>query len=187
MAKSKNNVITHGLSGKIGDMLVFTQRAGKTIVGKIPDRSTVAPSDKQQKVNKKFQEAIIYAKAAIQDPATKAAYAAAAKGGQNAFNVAVADLFNAPDIESIDLSGYTGKVGDKIMILATDDFKVTAVSVEIYNADGSLVEKGPAVADAAGNHFTYTATTVNAALTGDKIVIKASDLPGNLTEKQEIL
>ena len=36
MAKQSNNVVTHGLSGKVGDLLVFSQRAGKTVVGKAP-------------------------------------------------------------------------------------------------------------------------------------------------------
>ncbi len=31
MAQSKNNIITHGLSGKVGDIIVFSQRGGKTI------------------------------------------------------------------------------------------------------------------------------------------------------------
>lgn len=26
MAQSKNNIITHGLSGKVGDIIVFSQR-----------------------------------------------------------------------------------------------------------------------------------------------------------------
>ena len=34
MAKQTNNVITHGLSGKVGDLLVFRQRAGKTVIAK---------------------------------------------------------------------------------------------------------------------------------------------------------
>jgi len=36
MAKSRNNVITHGLSGLIGDLLVFRQKGGKTIVSDRP-------------------------------------------------------------------------------------------------------------------------------------------------------
>ena len=34
MAESKNNIITHGLSGKIGDLIVFSQRDGKTFAAK---------------------------------------------------------------------------------------------------------------------------------------------------------
>ena len=36
MAKSENNVLTHGMSGKIGDLLVFRNVNGKTIVSKAP-------------------------------------------------------------------------------------------------------------------------------------------------------
>jgi len=36
MAESKNNIITHGLSGKVGDLIVFSQRNGKTIVSRAP-------------------------------------------------------------------------------------------------------------------------------------------------------
>lgn len=40
MAESKNNIVTHGLSGKVGDLLVFSQRNGKTIVSKAPKERT---------------------------------------------------------------------------------------------------------------------------------------------------
>jgi hypothetical protein len=54
----------------------------------------------------------------------KAAYAAKAKKGWTAYNAAVADFLNAPDIDTIDLSGYTGQPGDPIRIIVTDDYKV---------------------------------------------------------------
>jgi len=40
MAESKNNIITHGLSGKVGDLIVFSQRNGKTFVSKAPRKKT---------------------------------------------------------------------------------------------------------------------------------------------------
>ena len=43
MAKSRNNVVTHGLSGLIGDLLVFRQRANETIVANRPKLSTKLP------------------------------------------------------------------------------------------------------------------------------------------------
>jgi hypothetical protein len=43
MAKSRNNVVTHGLSGLIGDLLVFRQRANKTIVANRPKLSAKLP------------------------------------------------------------------------------------------------------------------------------------------------
>lgn len=187
MAKSNNNVITHGLSGKIGDMLVFTQRNGKTIVGKLPDKSHVEQSDKQKAVNKRFQEAVIYAKVVVADAALKAEYESKAGDGKSAYNVAIADFFNAPDIEEINLSNYHGLAGQQIIIRATDDFKVVQVRVIIYNSDASLVEQGDAVISSNGVDWIYTATANTDQQTGDKLVIQASDLPGNLTERQENL
>jgi len=36
MAQSKGNIITQDLSGKVGNILVFSQRNGKTFVSKVP-------------------------------------------------------------------------------------------------------------------------------------------------------
>jgi hypothetical protein len=187
MAKSNNNVVTYGLSGKIGDLLVFRQRDGKTIVSKMPEKSKTV-SDKQKAQRKRFQQAVIYGKAAVDAPDTGELYKAAAKKqkGKTPINVAVADFFNAPDIEHVDLSGYAGNVGDRIRINASDDFAVKSVHVRIANADGSLVEKGEA-AQSGGNLWIYTATQNNENLNGDKIVISASDLPGNVTEENHEL
>jgi hypothetical protein len=182
MAQSKNNVITHGLSGKVGDILVFRQRYGKTIVSKIPEQSKPA-SEKQIQHRKRFQKAVIYAKTAIVANETAELYKKAAQKGRIPLNVAVADFFNAPDIDTVDLSAYTGAAGDEIRIIVTDDFAVKSVHVQISNADGSLVEEGDAV-NSAGDLWIYTATVNNENMEGDRIVIIASDLPGNVTEKQ---
>jgi hypothetical protein len=45
MAKSKDNIITHGLSGKVGDIIVFSQRGNKTIVSKAPKERTGEPTE----------------------------------------------------------------------------------------------------------------------------------------------
>jgi hypothetical protein len=185
MAESKNNVITHGLSGKI-DLLVFRQRNGKTLVSKAPKEITQT-SLAQEQVKQRFQQAVIYAKAAIANATTKEAYDSKAEAGQSAYNVAIADFFNAPDIQAIDVSAYTGAVGSKIGIKVTDDFKVEQVYVQIVNADGTLVEQGNAVADANGLDWLYTATINNASLTGDKIIVTATDKPGNDTNLEKTL
>ena len=39
MAKQSNNVVTFGASGKIGGLLVFSQRGGKTIIFTVPRKS----------------------------------------------------------------------------------------------------------------------------------------------------
>ncbi|MFK8301963.1 hypothetical protein ACI75Y_03545 [Capnocytophaga stomatis] len=181
MAESKNNIITHGLSGKVGDILVFSQRNGKTIVSKAPQGKREF-SDKQKEYFEKFQQATIYAKGAMKNLTAKEAYQSEAdkKQGVTAYNVAVADMLKAPKIERIDLSSYTGQVGDTIKVRAYDDFKVVSVTVHIYNADGSLVEEGNAVDN--GLDWVYIATQTNADLSGDKIVVRATDTPANITE-----
>lgn len=187
MAESKNNIVTHGLSGKVGDLLVFSQRNGKTVVSKAPKERTGELSDKQKAHKLKFQKAVLYAKAALANPIKNQMYEARADSakGITTYNVAVADLLNAPDIEEIDLSGYSGTPGDLIKITATDDFEVVAVTVKIENADGSLVEQGTAVNN--GAEWIYTATASNPDLAGDKITVQATDNPANMTELIEQL
>jgi hypothetical protein len=187
MAKSKNNVVTYGLSGKIGDLLVFRQVNGKTVVSKIPTQSTTV-SEKQQAHRKRFQQAVVYGNMAVRSAETSALYSAAAdkQKGKKPVNVAVADFFNAPDIENINLSEYTGSVGDKIEVRVYDDFAVKYVHISIFNADGLLVEEGEAVHDA-GNLWIYVTTQDNENLEGDKIVVTASDLPGNIAREEENL
>ncbi|MDR2120087.1 MAG: hypothetical protein LBP64_04335 [Tannerella sp.] len=184
MAKQTNNIVTHGLSGTIGGMLVFRQTASGTVV-QSPPRTSGKESEAQRAHRRKFQRAVLYANAAVSDPATEAAYATKVKPGQAARHVAVADFFHAPDIDVIDLSGYHGKPGDVIRIEVTDDFAVAEVKVVIRNSDGSPVEEGYAKREATGYEWTYAATAENAVLTGDRIEILASDTPGNISSKTE--
>jgi hypothetical protein len=187
MAKSKRNIVTHGLSGKLGDMLVFRQVGGETIVSSVAEPSKKV-SEKQIEHRKKFKHAVVYAKTAIDSPETKEIYeVVAAKKGKRAFVVAVADFFNAPEIEHINVSGYTGQPGDVIIIEVSDDVLVTSVHVSIINADGTVVEEGEAVAETAlGYVWKYTATQVNESLEGDKITVSVSDLPHNVVTEEII-
>src|SRR5689334_15673299 len=98
MAESKNNIVTHGISGKLGDLIVLRQKAGKTFVGKAPHEMTGEPTEAQKEIQSRFQQAILYGKAAIADPTIKKEYHKAAGPGQSAFNVAVADFFHAPAV-----------------------------------------------------------------------------------------
>lgn len=189
MAESKNNIITHGLSGKIGDLIVFRSRNGKTFVSSAPKERTGEPSEAQQAQKAKFQEAVLYAKVAINNPEISEDYKKEAKkDAKTPYNVAIADFFHAPDIKSIDIEGYTGKVGDTIRIKVTDDFKVKGVSVSIFNTDGTEVEHTNAVKNVNDeSEWVFTAKTANASLDGDKIIIRATDIPGNISEKETSL
>ena len=183
MAKVGDNIVTTGLSGKLGNLLVFRNVGGKTVVSSAPKKKQSAPSEAQEKHRLKFQEAILYARSSMADNNVKDGYKAAAQEGESAFNVAVADFFNAPSIHEIDVSNYTGQPGSYIQIRAIDDFSVKEVSVTIQNADGSEVEHGMAVQQPGAIWWRYTAVQTNQSLTGDRIVVRVSDLPGNLTQQ----
>ncbi|MGV8134119.1 MAG: hypothetical protein AB2L20_02805 [Mangrovibacterium sp.] len=188
MGESKKNLATDGLMGQVGNFVFRRRRVdGKIFVSRHPGEQEAEPTEAQLSVREKFQQAAIYGRAAVSNPETKAEYAAAAKPGQSAYNVAVADFFRAPDIEEVDLSAYAGQVGDVIRIKATDNFKVQQVKVRIENADASLIEEGQAAADADGRSWTYTATAVNESLTGDKITVTATDRPQNVTREEQVL
>ena len=100
MAKSQNNVVTHGLSSKIGDMLIFRQKGGKNIMATKSDKPRTL-SEKQKEQMLRFQYASLDVKTAqlsveYQDTATKE---------KTAYVIAVADFLEAPGIEQVDLSG----------------------------------------------------------------------------------
>lgn len=186
MAVSKNNVVTNGLSGLVGDMLVFRNYYGKTIVSSKPKERTVNPSVSQQAHTKKFQEAILYAKAAVKNPQTMEIYEQAAKNGLTPYNIAIADFFHAPDIKMIDLSEYTGKLGDLIRIQVVD-YEVKEVVVTIINPDGTEVEHGNAQYSELTGNWEFRATATNTSLDGDKIIVTATDIPGNIGMTEEVL
>jgi len=183
MGKLDDNVLVHGLRGKVGDLLVFRIVNGKTIVAKAPSTANRVPSQKQLDRQEHFQEAVIYGKTVVVTPELKAMYETAVPEGKSVYKIALADFLRAPKISKVDVNEYTGKAGSIIKLRAIDDFMVKSVMVAIYNNDGSLVEQGNAVVGPNGLDWVYTATTSNDSLAGDKIVIRASDLPGNMAEQ----
>jgi hypothetical protein len=174
----KDNYVTSGASGNVGNLWSFRQRAGKTVLAKQRGVSSRPPNEKGLALQARFKKSLSYAKEAMSNPVIKAAYAAAAPRGVSAFNVAVGDAASSPVVSLIDSTSYHGAVGDTLIIEATDNFKVTGVVVTIDNAAGDLIESGNAVLQENKN-WLYTATVANAALAGSKITAVASDLPGN--------
>jgi hypothetical protein len=181
MPQSKNNFATHGLSGTFPGIGTFYIRAGKTFLRKIRAKPSVPDSEEQVAVKKRFAGCIKYAKAAIKDPVIKAAYAAVAKPGSSAFNRVVTDARFPPKIGNFTMDNYQGRPGDSFMVEATDDFKVTAVSLSIHDAKGNLIEEGNALMQMNEVDWLYVAGVANESLAGSKITVIATDLPGNET------
>src|SRR5690606_5320059 len=144
MAKSKDNVVMQGASGKIGRNLVFRQKGDQTIIARRP-RETAAgrPISKDQlNVQQRFLDAALYAKKAIKDEDMKAAYKAKATINQTAYNVAFKDFFTPPTVRRLNDTGYSGQAGDEITFMVRDIMRVTQIEVEILDSSEVLIETG---------------------------------------------
>ncbi|SDG22673.1 hypothetical protein [Chitinophaga filiformis] len=184
MAFVKTNIFTRGASGTVGDMMNFRVRKGKTVIAVKRGPSSKPPTEAQQETNERFIIASLFAQDAMKDPATKALYQKAAKGGQTAYNVALRDAMNPPVIDGLDISGYKGTAGDLIAVKARDVITPASVKVAIFSQAGAVLEQGDAVINTRDRRFwIYTVTTTNAALTGTRVVAIATDLPGNKAEE----
>jgi hypothetical protein len=181
MAKVADNIIVKGIRGMLGDMLVFRQLNGQTIVSAKP-KKPVTRTPKQQEGQERFRRAVAYAKASMGNPQLKELYASRISARcTSAHQVAIADYLNAPRIETIDASHYKREAGSAIAINATDDFMVASVQVTIHTADGEVIESGSA-AKGTDDRWIYTTIQHHIGYTNCQITVTASDLPGNTTE-----
>jgi hypothetical protein len=187
MAKVEKNVLTRGLSGKLGNQVVFRNRGANTLMAVAPGRRTKPPTDAQLEQQQRFREAVIYAKSVMADPVLNGEYVNAAKPEESSFNLAVADFLKGPEIIEVDSGQYTGEVGCKIRIRAMDNFRLVSVAVVIYKADETIVESGTAIPDNNGLDWHYTATQHNTAMTGGKIVATVTDTPGHQSQMTMLL
>ena len=179
MAKVRNNVVIRGLSGSFGEQMVIRiDKAGRTIVANKPEfdeNRVFTPGQLAQQ--EAFREARAYAK----DAKAQEMYVVMAEGTpKSPSNIAMADWFHAPEIKEIDLSAWTGGIGQPIRIRAMDDVQVMQVTVVITDEEDAVLEQGAAVAGD-GSWWTYTASTSISATT-PKVLVSVKDLPGHITQ-----
>lgn len=176
-----NSIVSGKFSGILGKEIVFRDWAGKTVVAKAPKSRKGAPSAAQAQIQERFLVASRYAKAIVTnaDQSMAEAYALRLRPRQNVYSRAVEDFMSSPVVQNIDLRNYAGAIGNKIKVRAIDDFRVVSVRVEIYAANGTLLEAGDAPPDINGINWTYTVTQPNNLLTGSKVIAIATDVPGN--------
>jgi hypothetical protein len=171
MAKIKHNILTEGISGMVGDKLVFRQvRDGRTIVCARPDFSHRVWSEEQLTHHSRFQQAAAYARVASK---TIPLYAELARGtAKNAYNIALSDWFNLPVIHSVE------RQDGRIHVEATDNVLVDRVLVTILSQEGKTLEQGQA-ARLDGSWWEYVTATEG------RVKVEAWDMAGNVT-RQEI-
>jgi hypothetical protein len=177
MSNTTENVLTKTYHGKFGDQVVFRNRDNKSIMAKPPKKSLKPATESQLAVRRKFKMASRWAKLVLQDPAILEEYKAVAKGMKSPYVMAVTNYLSPPEIQEIITTGYTGETGNKINVIAFDDFRVTGISVLITDATGAMIEQGECVEDLSADCWVYTATKTVANTAGVKITAEVKDVP----------
>lgn len=175
------DIVMDILSAIVSDHLVIKRdRAGRVILTRKPIFSRDRVFTEAQKGQQgRFREAALYAKSAI---GKEVVYTVMAAGtARTAYNVAIADWFHPPEIEMIDLSGWTGRPGESIHIRALDDVMVKRVTVTITGDEGEVIEQGEAVQEEDVSWWVYTTTQAAPGQSG--VTAAAEDLPGNITRE----
>ena len=182
---ASNNPLTKGLSGRFGQ-IVFRQRHGKTFISKMPCKRKTGPSALESAAREHFKNATIYARSVLADASLKQEYAARAKPGQSAYNVAVAEFYTLDVVHEIDSSAYKGKQGNAIMISIADGLAIASVHVSI-SGKHTLIEEGAASQLPAGLGWVYISTVADPPIAGKKIQVTVTDMKGRLITKTKII
>jgi hypothetical protein len=184
MGSVKENLLTKGFSGRIGDEIVFRQVGSRTLFSKRPrKRTSLAPTPQTER----FGKAVLYAKTVLFDPAIRTEYEEMATRGHlnSAYVAALTDYLKEPRIDLVHTDNYTGAVGSLIWITSVDEFKIQHMTVTVQRADGSTIEVGEAVRE--DGRWKYVATHVNANLSGTKIIAVAKDRPGKEAAAETVI
>ncbi|RFM33494.1 hypothetical protein [Chitinophaga silvisoli] len=178
MAIIKDNLLFQYVEGSLGDQITIYKRNGQIIVAKKRGRSNKKPTQKQLEARYRMQEAAAYAKEILKDPELKAYYASKAGPGQNAWNMAIKDAYNSPQVQSLRFEDST------VVVTAKDEFRVAEVEVIITDPAGAILERGKAVVGRNGVDWYYK---VVALPVGGKVKATVADLAGNETVRELLL
>lgn len=179
VAKLHPNNIIGILHGKVGDLIFVRRKNGSIHVRRLPVRKADFTAGEVASQND-FRQAAAYVRRTKLEPEQYAPYEAEGKiTGKRACDLAHADFRCSPQIQDIDLSGYTGKAGELIDVEAVDNFEVAAVLLTIVGADGVLIEHGPALIQRAPAPWLYTTQATVPISQTVMIHVTAVDRPGN--------
>jgi hypothetical protein len=184
MAKVKLNPIVESVRGGVGD-LVFRKLNGDTVLSGKPDFTNVVATPDQEAHRARFKQAVAYGRMVLADNDAREDYDEAAQAkGKSAFALMVADFMQAPSIDEIDVSQYSGQTGDFIYIRTSDDFTVEEVDVRILDNGGTELESASADFDSATNRWVYEGQTNLTPSTTIRIEVTVTDRPGGTTTTQ---
>lgn len=184
MAKFNKNNRKSDISAMMSDSVIRTIWHGREVFSKKPPppkRKRNSPM--QQESIDRFRGAHAYADRVLQSEEKSALYAKGINPKRtSAHTVAFQDYLNPPVIHYISVYKFKGRAGDVITVKATDDFRVEAVAIEVFDGKGNLLEKGNAERYKRKPFiWKYKTTVANENFDGSVIVATATDLAGNDT------
>ncbi len=192
MARIEMNPAIETISGGVGKFVYRERADGSISVGKSPRvnrHRVVGPAQAQHRET--FKEAIALCNNLQGDPAILAMYKQiVARRGPLARlrGTIIGDILKPPIINSLDLSGYHGAMGNTIRVSAEDNMGVAKLTISIEDeAGGQVIETAeksyttPLVPPAGAIWAYPTAVPVTAGHTV-KVTATAYDLAGNKTE-----
>jgi hypothetical protein len=185
MAVSRNNVVVKNFHGRVGN-IVLRVFGNKTVMSCLPTFKNRKWSKAQLECQNQFRKATKFGHKVLADPELDLFYKNNAKENQSSWNASISDYMLKPEIENIDTSDYNGHEGDTIKVEAFDKFKVVSVIVMIINALGLQIEVGAAVQMPTGE-WVYKVSAENPDWKVNRIVVKVSDLPGNVVQGEAVL
>jgi hypothetical protein len=142
MAHVKDNALTAGLRGMLGNRLVFRTVRGKTIVSNRP-KPPRKQSQRQRENRIHFRCASMLAQAALQDPQRKQYYTLKARklNLPNAYTAALTDHLRKPTVSTVKQSDRHGRIS---VTASKKDFALNTVEVMITNTRGETLSTHPA-------------------------------------------
>jgi hypothetical protein len=166
MAKVNTNALIKALSGSLGGLVFCPMPDGSVIVSMPPNFSRRKFSKGQKDHQRRFREAVAYARQAAK---TQPIYAELAKGTmKTAYNIALSDWFNPPVIHRVE------RHDNEIIVQASDNVRVAKVVVKVLDEEGTVLEKGKAWQQQ-GDCWVYASQR-----TGKMVIAEAYDLAGNV-------
>ena len=164
-------------SGIFGTKMYLKAKKGKSELTIPKKRVAGELTPKQKAARKRFLSATKFGKRVMRNPELLAAYSPASKNSLNPYVLAVTNYLTPIEVDDVNVSGYTGAIGDKIIVEAEDLVAITGVTITIEDSTGALVERGDCVNDPEFDNWVYTVTEGVDSVTGFYITARVTNYP----------
>ena len=185
MPTAKNNLVTKGLSGMVGNQLVFVKetKGKREYMRNRPKKIPKSKESEAQRLHrfKYYKEGSRYWKSVKARPELLREYEKIAESPRNAYNMAMEDHMHDPVITKFTLSQSKTKHNPVVQIQAINLIRLKEVYVKVYNMEGQLLEDGEAVITKTITNWKYTFSVVTNPIPEIIVQVIATDFPRNVT------